>query len=82
MSFLDFTRIIFDFSFFLTHMSLWMVFMLVLIFLEFYMSIDPNSKVEIVKMGKILCCLKFGSADSPRVRGGRSAIHEVFHQRL
>ena len=39
-------------------------------------------KVEIVKVGKILGCLKFGSADGPRVRGGRSAIHEVFHQRL
>ena len=34
-------------------------------------------KVEIVKIGKILGCLKFGSADSPRVRGGRSAIHET-----
>ena len=32
-------------------------------------------KVEIVKIGKILGCLKFGSADSPRVRGGRSAVH-------
>ena len=39
-------------------------------------------KVEIVKVGKILGCLKFGSADGPRVRGGRSDIHEVFHQRL
>ena len=39
-------------------------------------------KVEIVKFGKILGCLKFGRADGPRVRGGRSAIHEVFHQRL
>ena len=39
-------------------------------------------KVEIVKVGKILDCLKFGSADGPRVRGGWSAIHDVFHQRL
>ena len=39
-------------------------------------------KVEIVKVGKILGYMKFGSADGPRVRGGRSAIHEVFHQRL
>ena len=38
-------------------------------------------KVEIVKVGKILGCLKIGSADSPRVRGGRSAIHEAVHQR-
>ena len=38
--------------------------------------------VEIVKVGKILGCLKFGRADGPRVRGGRSAIHDVFHQRL
>ena len=34
-------------------------------------------KVEIVKIGKILGCLKFGSADSPRVRGGRSTVHEI-----
>ena len=47
MSFLDFTRIIFEFSFLLTHMSLWMVFMLVLRFLEFYMSNDPNSKLKL-----------------------------------
>ena len=39
-------------------------------------------KVEIVKVGKILGCLNFGSADGPRVRGGQSAIHVVFHQRL
>ena len=30
-----------------------------------------------MKIGKILGCLKFGSADSPRVRGGRSAVHET-----
>ena len=35
-----------------------------------------------MKVGKILHCLKFGSMDDPWVRGGRSAIHEVFHQRL
>ena len=28
-----------------------------------------------MKFEKILGCLKFGSADSPRVRGGHSAIH-------
>ena len=39
-------------------------------------------KVQIVKVGKILACLKFGRADGPRVRGGRSAVYEVFHQRL
>ena len=32
-------------------------------------------KVEIVKIRNILGCLKFGSADSPRVRGGQSAVH-------
>ena len=32
-------------------------------------------KIEIVKVGKILGCLNFGSADSPRVRGGQSAVH-------
>ena len=31
-----------------------------------------------MKVGKILDCLKFGSADGPRIRGGRSAIHEFF----
>ena len=30
-----------------------------------------------MKIGKILGCLKFGCADSPRVRGGRSAVHET-----
>ena len=39
-------------------------------------------KIEIVKVGKILGCLKFGSADGLRVRGGRSAVHEICHQRL
>ena len=34
-------------------------------------------KIEIVKVGKILGCLNFGSADSPRVRGGQSAVHET-----
>ena len=28
-----------------------------------------------MKVGKILGCLNFGSADSPRVRGGQSAVH-------
>jgi len=32
-------------------------------------------KIEIVKVGKILDCLNFGSADSPRVRVGQSAVH-------
>ena len=35
-----------------------------------------------MKVGKILGYMKFSIADGPRVRGGRSAIHEVFHQRL
>ena len=30
-----------------------------------------------MKIGKFLGCLKFGSADSPQVRGGRSAVHET-----
>jgi len=30
-----------------------------------------------VKIRKILGCLKFGSANSPRVRGGRSAVNET-----
>ena len=77
MSFLDFTRFIFKFSFLLTHMSFWMVFMLVLRFLEILFEQWSQFKVEIVKIRKILGCLKFGSANSPRVRGGRSAIHET-----
>ena len=47
MSFLNFTRFIFDFLLILTHMSLWKVFMLVFIFIEFYMSNDPNSKLDL-----------------------------------
>ena len=47
MSFHDSTRFIFEFLLKLAHMSLWMVFMLVLIFLEFYMSNDPNSKLKL-----------------------------------
>ena len=39
-------------------------------------------KVDFVKVGKILGCLKFGSADGPRVRSGRSAVHEICQQRL
>jgi len=46
MSFLDFVRFIFDFLLLLAHMSLWKVFMLVLRFLNFYMSNDPNLKLE------------------------------------
>ena len=30
-----------------------------------------------MKVGKILDSLKFGTADSPRVRGGQSAVHET-----
>ena len=34
-------------------------------------------EVGIEKVGKILGCLKFGTADSPRVIGGQSAVHET-----
>ena len=34
-------------------------------------------EVGIEKVGKILGCLKFGTADSPWVRGGQSAVHET-----
>ena len=34
-------------------------------------------EVRIEKVGKILDCLKFGTADGPRVRGGQSAVHET-----
>ena len=30
-----------------------------------------------MKVGTILDSLKFGTADSPRVRGGQSAVHEI-----
>ena len=33
-------------------------------------------EVGIEKVGKILDCLKFGTADGPRVRGGQFAVHE------
>ena len=47
MSFLDFIRFIFDFLLLLAHMSLWKVFMLVLRFLDFYMSNDPKLRLEL-----------------------------------
>ena len=47
-----FTCFNFDFSFLLTHMSFWMVFMLALRFLEFYLSNDPNSKLKLWKLAK------------------------------
>ena len=34
-------------------------------------------EVEIEKVSTILDSLKFGTADSPRVRGGQSAVHET-----
>src|SRR6185436_12532331 len=34
-------------------------------------------EVGIEKVGTILDSLKFGTADSPRVRGGQSAVHET-----
>ena len=77
MSFLDFTRFIFDFLLLLAHISLWMVFILVLRFLEFYLSNDPKFEVGIMKSGKSLHSLKFGSADGPRVRGGWSAVRKI-----
>ena len=76
MSFHDFTRFIFEFLLKLAHMSLLKVFMQDLRFLDFYMSNDPKIEVGIEKVGTILDSLKFGTADSPRVRGGQSAVHE------
>ena len=52
--------------------------MQVLRFLDFYMSNDPKIEVEMVRIGKILDSLNFGSADSPWVRGGRSVVHGSF----
>ena len=52
MSFLDFTRFIFDFLLLLAHMSLWKVFMQDLRFLDFYMSNDPKLKLELRKLAK------------------------------
>ena len=47
MSFLDFTRFIFDFLLIHAQLSLWKVFMLVLRFLDFYMSNDPKLKLDL-----------------------------------
>jgi hypothetical protein len=44
------------------------------------MSNDLKIEDEMVKIGKILDNLNFGSADSPRVRGRRSAVHRVCSQ--
>ena len=35
-----------------------------------------------MKVGKIQSSQNFGRADGPRVRGGRSAVHEICHQML
>ena len=82
MGFHDSTRFIFEFLLKLAHMSLLKVFMQYLRFFGFLYEQWSKFKVEIVKVGKIMGCLKISSADSPRVRGGRSAIHEAVHQRL
>ena len=39
------------------------------------MSNDPKLRLELRKLEQILDSLKFGNADSPRVRGGQSAVH-------
>jgi len=39
------------------------------------MSNDPKIGVGIEKIRKFLGYLNFGTADSPRVRGGQSAVH-------
>ena len=74
MSFLDFTR--FFLFLILTHSyeSLYGVHASFEIFGILFEQCS-QFKVEIVKIGKILGCLNFGSADSPRVRGGQSAVH-------
>ena len=41
------------------------------------MSNDPKIEIGIEKVSTILDSLKFGTADSPRVRGGQSAVHET-----
>ena len=46
-------------------------------FFEFLYEQWSQIKVGIEKVGKILGCLKFGTADSPRVMGGQSAVHET-----
>ena len=52
MSFHDFTRFIFEFLLKLAHMSLLKVFMQYLRFLDFYMSNDPKSELELRKLAK------------------------------
>ena len=39
------------------------------------MSNDPKIEIGIEKVGIILDSLKFGTADSPRVWSGQSAVH-------
>ena len=73
----DFTRFIFYFLLKLALMSLWKVFMQVLRFLDFLYEQWSQIEVEIEKVSTILDSLKFGTADSPRVRGGQSAVHET-----
>ena len=43
----------FDFLLILAHISLWMIFMLVLRFMDFYMSNDPKLKLELRKLAKL-----------------------------
>ena len=50
MSFHDSTRFIFEFLLKLAHMSLLKVFMQYLRFLDFYMSNDPKSELELRKL--------------------------------
>ena len=50
--FLILLDLFFDFLLILAHISLWMIFMLVLRFLEFYLSNDPKLKLELWKLAK------------------------------
>ena len=75
-SFHDSTRFIFEFLLKLAHISRLKVFMQYLRFFGFLYEQWSQIEVGIEKVGKILGCLKFGTADGPRVRGGQSAVNE------
>ena len=73
MSFHDSTRFIFEFLLKLAHISRLKVFMQYLRFLDFLYEQWSQIGVGFEKIGRIQTCQIFGSAGSPRVRGGQSA---------
>ena len=77
MSFHDFTRFIFKFLIETCSYESFEGFHAIFEIFGFLYEQWSQIEVGIEKVGKILGCLKFGIADSPRVIGGQSAIHET-----